>query len=107
MDNYRRHKTQITKTIIESIFDTGELLPKKFAMPKISYIDTAIHSAHDLIHSLWNTAPVRPLVTLGDAHTAALKTLSGILNKANPREVFPRLVPPESQQQHQITTKQT
>ena len=102
-EHYRCHKTYIHKTIAQRISYTVEFFPKKLNMPNISSTNAAIHVAQYLVHALHNPAPASPLVTLGDAHTEALRTLAEISNNAPPRAIPPRVVPPESQLQHQPT----
>ena len=85
MEQYRRHKSYITKTRAERISDTVETYtPPKNNMPQMYSMDATYHSAQDIIHALQNPAPASPLVKLGHGHNKALKTLAEILIKANP-----------------------
>ena len=69
----------------------------------MSSTDAKIHPAQDLIYALQNTEPYRPLVTLGNAHKEALRSLADILekstNQAEPPRVPIKEVYPEKLQQ--------
>ena len=51
-------------------------------MPKMSTTDATIHATQDLIHSLQNSEPARPLFTLVNSHKESLRSLSEIFIKA-------------------------
>ena len=61
-------------------------------MPHISSKDATIHTAQDLIHSLYNPAPVIPLVTLVNTYNEALITLARIFDKSTSPEIPTRVV---------------
>ena len=91
MEHYRCHKAYIPKTRAERISDTVEYPPKIFHMPQMSYMDATYHAAKYLIYALQNPSPTSPLVTLGNVHKEALKTLTDIFRKAKTPAVPPRV----------------
>ena len=70
-----------------------DFFPKKLIVSKFSSADAAIYAAQELIHYLQNSASAKPLITLGDVCTAALRSLAVIFNNATPRARPPRVVP--------------
>ena len=68
MEHYRCHNAYIPKKIAERISDTVEFPPKNFNMPHMSSMDATFHAAQDLIYTLHNPEPERPLVKIGNGH---------------------------------------
>ena len=51
-------------------------------MLKISSTDATIHASQDLVNALQNTAPIRPLVTIGNVQKSSLVYQAVIFGKA-------------------------
>ena len=60
-------------------------------MPKMSSTDAKIYAIQDFIHALKYTAPSSPLVTLGNSHNEALRSLADIFGKEISPEVPTRV----------------
>ena len=68
----------IPKTRVERISYTVEFLPIKLNIPNLSYTNTSIRSAKDLIRALKNPTPASLIVTLVNAYKEALSYLANI-----------------------------
>ena len=84
MEQYRFHKTHISKKISEMISDTVDFPPKQFNIPKMSSIDAAFHVAEDLIYAIHNPAPENRLSKIINFHKEEFMTLAEIFDKSSP-----------------------
>ena len=73
MEQYRCHRSYITKTRVERIYETVEPPLKNFTLPNMYLTDAEIHVANYLIHALNYPETSIPLVKMGDKNTSALR----------------------------------
>ena len=72
----------------------------------MEFTNTQIHAAQDLLHALHNPALENPLSTLKNSHTADIRELAEIFDKATPGARPPRVVPLEIKRQNQLLIEQ-